>query len=435
MKVRRPSFKNSIDTYNKIGLWLIIFTLNFGDSIMLLGMSLSRIVTIVVMIGVVLGIIRDFGSDRIHRRKYAYYFLVFWLVHAIIQRIWVADGTIWMSQFFSTCINILIGLAVLSVTNDRYSLRFILSAVHISLLLQIAIGFIEIKTHRQFVEMTTKVETTWIHSFFGNPNDYASWIYMCFVCTIIYISLKEKRWWTNIYIVFLTAASFLIQWHTESRSGIGCMLIFLILYLVMRVWLMLTKKDRRMMLIGKMAVVICCCVGLFIVISLLVSNDLVGWTLSRSGVMYNSDLSRINLMRKSISVFLDYFCLGAGAGQSAYIIGFPLHNFFLEILSDFGIVVFCMMLKLLLDSWNMTFNRMNTDHERSMLLAFFPSFILMSIGSSSLVRLRMVWVMIICIYIWSNRLYKDNMVSENENTNDVRLLSVRYGVERRRFYT
>ena len=432
MRVRRPLFQNSLGIYNQIGLWLMIFTLNFGDAITIHGMSLSRIVTILFMMGVLVGINQDFKNCIIHKKRNAYRFLVFWLGYAMLQRLWAADGASWMSLFVSTCINIFICLAVLSVIQDKGTLKFILSAVHVSLILQIIIGFIEIKTHRQFVEMTTKDETNWIHSFFGNPNDYASWVYMCFVCTIIYLSLNDKKkLWTNIYAAMLTVACLLIQWHTESRSGIGCILIFLMLYLAMRIWIFLTKSDRRFAQLGKMAIVVCCCAGLFIVISFWLSDDLIGWALSRSGAMYNSDLSRINLMRKSISVFLGSFGLGAGAGQSAYIIGFPLHNFFLEILSDFGIIVFLVLMKIMLDTWKMASNVMYTDNERSILLAFFPSFILMSIGSSSLVRLRIVWVLIFCIYIWSNRLYRNNkgLVCEHENTYDVRFLSIRNGVK------
>ena len=113
-------------------------------------------------------------------------------------------------------------------------------------------------------------------------------------------------------------------------------------------------------------------------------------------------------MNETVEVILNSFFLGAGAGRTVALIGTNPHNFFLEILADHGIVIFGIICYMFYQICVRMFKSKYDIKTRTIGSSFAVAVILLSISSSSMLRLRLMWICLTMIYISSNFIKAEN---------------------------
>ncbi|MEG1821069.1 MAG: O-antigen ligase family protein, partial [Malacoplasma sp.] len=120
-----------------------------------------------------------------------------------------------------------------------------------------------------------------------------------------------------------------------------------------------------------------------------------------------SDLFRLSLTKKSFVLLLNSMFLGVGPGQSVALLGINVHNFFLEILSEYGIFIFLGLI-IIFYSLLMAYKSRLFIRISSFIMAFVPTFIVIGVSSSGANRIRATWIIITLLYL---------LVMKNQATN------------------
>ena len=111
-----------------------------------------------------------------------------------------------------------------------------------------------------------------------------------------------------------------------------------------------------------------------------------------------SDLYRVDIIKDTIAVAFESMFLGVGANQTITYVGINPHNFFLELLSDYGLIIFLFTCYFFVKIINAFFNKREVGSQRVYCLASALTVAIVSISSSSMNRLRLTWVLLVFIY-------------------------------------
>ena len=115
------------------------------------------------------------------------------------------------------------------------------------------------------------------------------------------------------------------------------------------------------------------------------------------GNNYYSDLQRLTIMKEAFQLGYKRLFLGLGPGVSTLMLGINPHLLFLEILVDYGFIILGLFLKVLFEILKINFSSIN-KFTKSIIVSFIIGFITISIASSSIIRIRIAWIMLAIIY-------------------------------------
>lgn len=383
---------------------LLILSFNFGEYFKMAGRPFSQYIALALMFLSVSDLLEAYYSYKNLKREkqIILLFVALWVFVSLFQILWVGDLASWKLGIRSLLINLFIcfEMCVLFQKDEDYHL--VMKSVEISLVLSIAVGLCEIFTGIHFDSKAESVAFgSQIRSFLGNPNDYATWIILCLLGVTLYYANHKRKYICLIEWIF---GSFVI-YHSGSRAGIlsvAAAVFFMVVGTILKAIKISksnsAKKQKAIHILGIVSVVVGG--GLF-----LIAEDIVEIinSISRSST---SDVFRLSIIKDSLRVAFQYVLIGAGANQTTYYVGINPHNFLLEILSDYGILIAGIIIFIL---WKIFVRMFDTKKAATYEIAcytFIPTFLLISIASSSMARLRMTWVVLFLYYFMSGEQIK-----------------------------
>ena len=354
-----------------------------------------------------------------------YVFMLFWTIYAMISVVIVQDYSSWFRYLIFIISGVLaiwlIGL-YLYKQNDFFR---VFSLIEVFVTLYSLIGYYEILTgdyrflnagsEDYFSEALNSVGTRIPTSVFGNPNNFA-----LFCIVGYYNSLICRKIQGNIFVrsasLIVAFSSIILLLATESRA---CLIGFLSSLFALGT-LEVTQNFKWRKIIPFIAVAV-----IFLAISLgspenfqesilpLVAIDFTGET-------EGSDFIRMNLILNGLAFLKESGFLGVGAGNieyhmahnSLFFVGETtnIHNWWMEILVSFGVIVFLgyiiIYLKnfVLLRHYALTTNDANTRYISQCLLGFMIAFVLASISASSNMTAEWLWAYWGIVYSYVNSL-------------------------------
>lgn len=376
---------------------LLVLSLNFGEYVKVSGIALSQCFALLLLVFSVSDIIKSYYvyNELQFEDKLILFEATFWGVISFVQVFWVGDFLSWKSGIRSLYVNLFICLEMCVLFREDHDYTLVMRSVNISLYLSILAGLYEIFKGVPFDDIP---ETVFlkdeVRTFFGNPNDCATWIILCLLGSTLYCAKCKKSkllclvgWSLGMYVIY----------HTGSRAGIlsvfmagVSVFVGYLIYIERKTKEGTRSRIKTVHILGIMGV------GGMAVLWIL-GNDLATLIGSISNAP-TSDVFRLRIIKESIEVAMGHMLMGAGAGQTTFYVGINPHNFLLELFSDYGIVVAVVVVYIIWKIFMRIFESCKVTFYEVVCFAFVPTFLLISIASSSMARLRMVWVVLLLYY-------------------------------------
>jgi teichuronic acid biosynthesis protein TuaE len=365
------------------------------------------------------------GSNRSY-----FYFLVIWVIYAIISLIWVRDIAGWIRGFsflLSACIaSWFIAWNFSNVKDFITALRIIEG---IALILG-AFGIYEIFTgnylfltsekliyYENYSYLESSIGRFIPVSIFDNPNDFSLFLLFAVFVSIALFKIKNSNLGklfslsSVIYFIFLLFAS-------QSRSGfIGLLIgVLLLIYLSVRNY----SFTKRTLITSLMVLVI------FLTFNWIVKNKTIFEPLISFNSQTGSDRIRINLLENGLVFLKNSLFMGIGVGNIEYYMTNDtnlyteninnIHNWWAEILVSSGIIIFLLYLIIylrnLIKLLKLSLNQANRN-VASISVSFFCflfAFAISAVGSSSLMSAEWLWVVVALIAGFINVISKFKII-------------------------
>lgn len=395
---------------HKIIKWLLLFAIfaapmgaqAFCISTPIGELSLYRIA---LLVSFLLWILNNEGKINISfpkkvKKSNRFMFILF--IYALFTVVWALSTSAWTRNVFFIAMAL---IATYLMSKNMISKGDIIEAIKAfswGVFIQALIGWYEIFTGNYlFRDLSSKLMYKFTLASLNtpiamqhNPNNFALIMFFgIFSSLICFLETRKKT--RVVYLVFIAFEIF-ATFITESRSGIIAIVIAFAFLLVM------SKKHKFLLLLLPFALV-----TIFPNIN---SYIQAAFSVNVSAT-YGSDYVRINLIKNGLNFLLDTFGFGVGAGQidswmasrAVYNVGSvtAIHNFWLEMLSTYGILVFTLFMAMYFRIFvtNIKAYRANSnDHLSLVLCAIMVGFIIGAVGPSSTVSLEWLWCFLaICI--------------------------------------
>ncbi len=375
---------------------MCIFTNGLGFVLYIAGINIVNIMSLVSIGAIFIDMIKDKrGIRQCFQGKKGLFIVSFmlWVLYALVQTqivniSWEEYKIVFRQLVTNTVIVFFAGYTI----HNRKTFYLIQHAMIGVLVVNVVLGMFEVVTGIHFVESESVWNTDCARAFSANPNEYATTVYCSLMCLAFFAFEKKLgfKWW--LFIVF----SCICILSSNSRGILYAVIIFALAYGAIQFYYMAKGKAAfaKCLLILALSVL-----GLLAVQGML--PVLLQWFVehfSGSG-NYTSDLYRLTLIRDGMGYFKGTYGLGVGAGQSIYLVKMNLHNFFVEILVEYGAAVFTGVLLVVWSIWRRAFDVSIPKKIRCIYFALIPSMVMASIVSSSINKFKVFWVMIFLFYL------------------------------------
>ncbi|WP_097003405.1 O-antigen ligase family protein [Lacrimispora amygdalina] len=179
-------------------------------------------------------------------------------------------------------------------------------------------------------------------SSFGNCNDFATFIFFVLFISIILVLISKKKIAKILYFG-IAASSVLMIVFSGSRANMLATFITAFILIVYMVFKSSGRKGLKYLLLAILTIFLGIIIGLYNGLQYIILNFF-----NDPGTV-SSNSERIKLILNGIYFLKDSFGLGIGAGSVDYwlqnLARYPvtvhkLHNWFLEILTSYGIFIF-----------------------------------------------------------------------------------------------
>lgn len=272
------------------------------------------------------------------------FFLLFVILYGMLSLLWTASISKGVEELLYYIVHFLFLFEILVFSMYAINpIKSISIGWLLSLLITLVIAIWEITTGKhlsmsvQDSELVYKIGREIINRqfasvTFGNYNSYVTFICMALPFIFYFLLGKNKKKYTFYSIIVLILSACVILFNS-SRGGILCLVSFLFLYII-------KASSNKMTL-------------LFICLSALIAFTYFGESLfvvifdrASDGGMFE-DNNRMQVYSNAIQVCFDTLGLGAGLGGVHLSMSkfsnnniLAVHNMFLEILVQFGVVIF-----------------------------------------------------------------------------------------------
>lgn len=393
----------SSDRILRILIYLCIFFSTFNASFLainLFGFSISlfRILLILTLPIVLLKIRKEIFS--LNKKVLPYFIFMFvWFCYALVSYLWIYDTFEWFQTLYFLWLGLLSIYLFSKIVTKEFFVKCLMS-FSLASIVHIVIGAFEYSTGKYLFILDDYylqyLHNKWPVSTFTNTNNYAFFLSLS-VCIFIFLVKYSKD--NIIKIIYLTSTIFavLLICATESRGVVLALIIGTSILLLNKYVFYNYKKQFNII------VYICCSTFLILLITFVLIGKM---NLDFFQNPNNSNTIRLNLTINSFQFLIDSNYLGVGAGNFEYWINnFALlptngimnaHNWFLEILSEYGIFIFIgyigFIVKLYIESQRESNNEFNESF-RFLLIFFLVVFCIGSISPSSILEMEWLWIL------------------------------------------
>lgn len=380
---------------------LFITSLGFGEIVNVAGIKLSYITTILMIFCCIYetrGVIKlSSGKYQLHNLLA---FCIIWAVYPLLQFIWVKNVDYWNSFYRSLFINILIIVLILLYINTWDDWKTISKAFIILHLFSLAVGYWEIYTGRHIVQLEGTRNLLYYAyrpiSFYGNGNDNAVILFFGLCNLLIFLFSHKTKIFHKILLALLSIATISQIIIIDARGATYSLVLLLVFILYFQVRLRLDKNNK---MIGKLFGIATIVLIFVAIIWIFLAHPIEYYLSMFSGEgNYMSDLGRVDILSKSFIAFLNTLGFGLGPGQSIVVSGINLHNFYLEILFEYGIFVGGYLIYQIVKVGFCEYPSLSLL-AKSIVRAFPFVMILLGVSSSKTFIMRPTWVLISLLWM------------------------------------
>lgn len=351
-----------------------------------------------------LALLPRFAWARSRHMRYYLYLGCVWLIWALLGVIWARNQANALRGVFSIGFGFLAFLAIANLESSKpHALRWIIRGWVAATVLVTAVAIWELLTGNHlpgpWFESQTRLSPTLVASTFDNPNNFGVFLLLTFPVLLSTLENTRAQLARTSLIVLILAIAFLSV-LTTSRIAIYGLLLTGAAYLFRRP--RLTATDiASILVVAALLALLPITQRLF---SLLTSIDP---RFATTILLQGSTLIRLNLGLIGVDLVRSSFGAGVGGGNFASTLATTReyshlftsgitdpHNWWIEILSEYGIVMFLLYSGFL---WSLYLrHRAATRTQPTPFMRYLPlsllAFVLAGIGPSSFVNLSWQWL-------------------------------------------
>ena len=337
-------------------------------------------------------------------------FLLIWFVYSIATVFWCRDLSSWShGEYF-------IGLGIWAVLFfDMADLRKkdfldILKGIQFALIIHNLLGWYELLTHHYLFAPAEKLASMRVGRHYYpvttmmNQNDLIL-VLIFGACVSAYFILASKKIKYKMFNTFLFLSNIGLGIATDSRAGICGMIVA-----VAVIGLFVLSKKQKLLFAGGIVCAVALSIILFPQIYLELWSKVQGIDfLNFENPTANSDAVRLNLIRNGLVFLKDTFGFGVGTSNAEYwmateavyyVRGFVnVHNWWIEILTNFGIIIFALYILFYTGLFRSVWQRIKAEKDKDIrafcmiLTAFMAGFLPASFSSSSNWGKEWLWIL------------------------------------------
>ncbi len=337
--------------------------------------------------------------------NYSIIFMLVWLLYAFFTLGWVNDYGLWIRSVYFIGSGFLCVVIFNRYLRNKFDIIKAFQLVGIMIIFHNLIGWYEVITgdywFLQLDRMASYSSRSIPVSMFNNANDYATFmlfsVFITYICAINTKSIIFKL----IYITtIISSVSLLVM--TGSRSNVLGLIFAVAVFVRFSFHNKRTRRTLSMILLLGFMVILFRPEYLSNLVNIIDQNIYFGF-FEQSG----TDFVRINLIKNGLLFLVTTFGFGTGAGNIEYWMGnygtfytgsiLNIHNWWMEILVDYGLIIFIMYLifyiKLFLSNYR-KFKRAENKTDMSISLGIMccmAGFVIGSISSSSNISSEWLW--------------------------------------------
>jgi len=378
-------------------------------------------IVIVALVSLKKVVVNDPSTEISFSDKLNFYHFVYfsWLIYALFSIIWVESISRWVFGVFFILTGVFSIFAISFYLNTRKDLNYLFNIVLVMTGLHQLLGWYEVITNNYIWKANRfgSAITT-----FGNVNDYAT-LLLAGLFVGLLVLLTNKNNWVRLYCLTHIFSGFLLLNQGGSRANqLGLILGILVIVAIKLFDLKLSRQTFHSiigLIIGFM---------LLLILSPTIRDNTIHLldrfmnTFFASG----SNRYRVNLILNGIIFLFQTYGFGVGAGNIEYWMAqhavirdidvVNMHNWFMEILVGYGVVIFLLYVLMYIYIVRQLFinYKYSTDsyirNVSLVLLAYVIAFIVSSMSSASNIFIEWQWVFwgIIITFIQYTERYKYN---------------------------
>lgn len=326
-------------------------------------------------------------------------FFYVWLIAALVS-IWQNTNINRWALYIYYIIICIISMQVFLSCDDNDVYNRITVAISLALFIHVVIGYFEVISHTYLFNVGSFASYHYgkeAISMFYNPNDYSAFI-ATMLPFAVYRFLASDKLLKKIAYGILTFGIVDLIIITLARSAILALIFGIIIIFVLFV-----KKDRL-----KLKAFLLVTAGIIAVLFVPSVQTWIRTIIINNAIDTSSvtDSARINLIKNGLHFLKMTFGLGVGAGnletwfaeKSIYPIGklLYMHNWYIEILVTFGVIVFVLYIvthaTIFLEVFKLAKREKKLFGIHTAYLISFTIFTITSVASSSNVYSEWVWM-------------------------------------------
>lgn len=342
--VRRFDF----DKFVRVLIYIALFSASFNTSILSISVFGFQLCVFRLILLFLIPIALFFKRKELFKidKSIRYYigFMFVWCCYAFLTILWVEDKSSWIQTLY------FLGLGFISIyifskyiINKNYIYNCFL-AFSFSSVVHIIFGINEYLFNNYYFIMQEYLEkysyNNWPVSTFVNTNNYAFFLGLS-LCVFLFIIKASKNIYLRVLYVMVSVLAFFLICATSSRAVLLALMIGG-LFLVFNKYVFVNKRK----LFNTLLVT-----GVFMILLTIIISSIIAFTnMDKFQNPIQSTSIRMNLTFNSFYFTIKSYFLGVGAGNFEYhIINNAVfntstiinaHNWWLEILSEYGVVIF-----------------------------------------------------------------------------------------------
>ena len=352
----------------------------------------------VYALGFALGayLIFPFGDNRrTHKlgRNKLLILAVSWLIWGLVLMLFT-EVHYTFGFYRSLVINLTIILLIGLTATDERSALYYSRAVIVGHIANLGVSIYEFQTGNHLVQLDSYYLRIFAHNALGfqvNVNDNTSALFIGMFLLLISLATTPKY---RLGKVISLAVTFYVIAKIGSRTGLLSILLsgsmFLYTYFVSKAF-----RDNRLRFLVDFAFFTLILLGL---VAVFYDNHLISVIVGIFGdKAIHSDLRRLAILNEGIRHAYERMFVGLGPGVVTSKIGTNPHFLLLEILADYGVIILFLFLGVLMTLAKVSHLQVKPQIKSTM-SAFSLGFITISVASSSLIRVRVVWIVLAIMF-------------------------------------
>lgn len=340
--------------------------------------------------------------------------LLFWLVYSIFTILWACDYSAWFKTLIFYMLGVFSSAFVFLYLND---IKDLVGGFKVVVFLSVLIGMIAIyemiSGNYWFLDdlnlefySATSASTSLLNlsvpiTIFGNPNNYALFLFFSIVFSAALCMLNRK---SLMKLAYFTAGFFfyIILLATQSRAGNLGALIFIAGLLLYKAYHIKSSACLYILI-----TILFLASLIFLDLSYFINMLESLFTFDFNGSELGSDYVRMNLIKNGFIFLINTYGFGVGIGQIEYYMEFSsvydtaeitnMHNLWADILVSSGLVVFLVYIFIYGRTLCQAFSRIRSQTTNDIVIinvvsvCFMISFIPAAVGPSSVLLTEWFW--------------------------------------------